>query len=215
VKKSIKRLLLLIIALLAWFGLILQLYLIVEVNLKSHSSLVAAIVRYFSFFTILTNLLVAICATAILFFPGSRWGKFFSRPSVQTAIALYILVVGLIYSVALRHVWSPTGLQLVADWVLHDIVPFLSVLYWAFFVPKNSFAWKNAFWWLLYPLLYLVYIMIRGEISHEYPYHFIDKNLLDWSQWTVNVLVIVAVFAVLAFLIVGISRLFYGKQRSL
>ena len=196
-----------IIALTAWFGLVLQLYLIVEAAPRNHLSLPAEVLRFFSYFTILTNLMVAISHTCILIRPSSRWGKFFSRPEVQNAIALYIGVVGLVYSIALRHVWNPTGWQLVADRVLHDLVPLLSILYWAFFVPKRSLQWKHPLWWLSYPAICLVLVLIRGALIDKYPYHFIDRNLLAWPEMIRNITVLLAVFAGLGFLIVGISRL--------
>lgn len=49
-----------IIFVLGWFALLLQLYLII---LHRVSSLPETIVRFFSFFTIQTNILVALCFT--------------------------------------------------------------------------------------------------------------------------------------------------------
>jgi hypothetical protein len=197
-----------IIAMMAWFGLVLQLYLIVKAIPGNHLSLASEIFRYFSYFTILTNLLVAISLTSILISPHSRWGKFFGRPEVQSAIALYIGVVGITYSVALRHVWNPKGWQLVADRILHDAVPIIYVLYWAFFVRKQTLQWKHPLWWLLYPAFYLVFVVIRGILINKYPYHFIDRNLLSWPEMIRNIAVLFAVFVVLGFLMVGVNRLF-------
>jgi hypothetical protein len=197
-----------IIALLAWLGLALQLYLMVETAIAKNASLPAEILRFFSYFTILTNLLVAICMTSILIKPASGGARFFSRPSVQTAITLYIGVVGLVYITALRHIWNPVGRQLVADRMLHYMVPLLFVLYWAFFVRKQSLQWRHPLWWLLYPAIYLVYVLIRGALMHVYPYYFIDATQLSWQQMMLNISVLLAVFAGLGFLLVGINRLF-------
>jgi hypothetical protein len=211
----IKTILLAIIAISGWYGLVLQLYLIIQTARLKELSLVAEVVRYFSYFTILTNLLVAICVTSVLLDRRSRTGRIFSRPAVQSGIALYILVVGITYSVALRQIWNPVGLQLVADRVLHDVIPVLYTLYWAFFVPKNSFRWSDPLWWLVYPFVYLVYVMIRGGFIDEYPYYFLDPVLFDWSGVWMSIAVLFAGFAALGYLMVGISRLFYQKQRSL
>jgi hypothetical protein len=211
----IKTILLAIIAISGWYGLVLQLYLIIQTARLKGLSLVAEVVRYFSYFTILTNLLVAICVTSVLLNRRSSTGRIFSRPAVQSGIALYILVVGITYSVALRQIWNPVGLQLVADRVLHDVIPVLYTLYWAFFVPKNSFRWSDPLWWLVYPFVYLVYVMIRGGFIDEYPYYFLDPVLFDWSGVWMSIAVLFAGFAALGYLMVGISRLFYQKQRSL
>jgi hypothetical protein len=197
-----------IIALLALTGLSLQLYLVVQNAMANNISLATELLRYFSYFTILTNLLVAVCVTSLLLRPVSRPGRFFSKPAVQAAITLYIGVVGIVYIVALRHVWNPTGLQSVADRMLHYMVPVLFVMYWAFFVPKESLQWQHPLWWLLYPAIYLVYVLIRGALVDVYPYHFIDKTQLSWPEMMLSIGVLLAVFAGLGFLMVGINRLF-------
>jgi hypothetical protein len=205
----IKTVLLTMIAVLVWYGLVLQLYLIIQKAREVGTPLFGEVVRYFSYFTILTNLFVAVCVTAILLSPRSRMGQYFSKPAIQSGIALYILVVGLTYSVALRHIWNPVGLQYIADRVLHDAIPVLFIVYWAFFVPKDSLKWGDPLWWLVYPLVYIVYVMIRGEFVNEYPYYFLDPQLFNWPGVWMSIAVLTAVFAGLGFLMVGISRLFY------
>jgi hypothetical protein len=71
---------------------------------------------------------------------------------VQTAIALYISLVGLGYSVLLPRL----GIQKVADTLLHDVIPVLYVLYWVNFTPKGLMQGKDALRWLIFPLAYLV-----------------------------------------------------------
>ena len=211
----IKTVLLAIIAILGWYGLLLQLYLIIEAARAKELSMAAEVIRFLSYFTILTNLLVAICVTFILLNPRSRPGRFFARPVVQSGIALYILVVGITYSVALRHIWNPVGLQAVADRILHDVIPVFYILYWAFFVPKDSLRWSDPLWWLVYPFVYLVYVMIRGQFINEYPYYFLDPTLFDWPGVWMSIAVLFGAFAGLGYLMVGISRLFYTRPRTL
>lgn len=202
------------IALFAWFGLVLQLYLMIRMALENNVSLPAELLRFFSYFTILTNLLVAVCLTCVLVSPGSWWGKFFSRSSVQSAVALYIGVVGLVYMVALRHIWNPQGLQLVADGVLHYIVPFLYVLYWIFLSPSETLQWRHALIWQIYPACYLIFVLIRGALMNVYPYYFLDRNVYDWSRIIVHISILIGVFMVLGFLLVGLTRLFKTRTQT-
>jgi len=95
-------------ATLAWTGLGLQFYITLGQSMATGKTLVSAITFYLSFFTILTNLLVA-SATTFSSLGSSRLGRFFSQPAVLTAIAIYILVVGVVYSLVLRELWAPTG----------------------------------------------------------------------------------------------------------
>ena len=211
----IRTLLLVIIAIVGWYGLVLQLYLIIKKAGEEGTPMAGEVFRYFSYFTILTNLQVAVCVTFILLSPRSHAGRFFARPAVQSAIALYIMVVGITYSVALRHIWNPTGLQMVADRVLHDVIPVLFIFYWAFFVPKNSLTWSDPLWWLIYPFLYLVFVMTRGAITGEYPYYFLDPVSVEWPGVWMSIAILFVGFAALGYLMVGISRLFYRQPHTL
>jgi hypothetical protein len=76
-------------------------------------------IAYFSFFTILTNLIIAVGLTCSLLLADSRWGSFFSL----SGTALYTAIVGALYSFLLRHLWNPEGSQKIADVLLHDVVP--------------------------------------------------------------------------------------------
>ena len=53
----------------------------------------------------------------------SKLGAFFSRPSVRTAIACYIIVVSAVYYAILRKLWNPEGLQYLADTIEHCVAP--------------------------------------------------------------------------------------------
>jgi hypothetical protein len=113
----------------------------------------------------------------------SRWGGFFSKPTVITAITLYITVVGATYNLILRSLWKPEGLQQIVDELLHVVVPLLFIFYWLFFAPKMSLRWKDVLPWLLYPLIYVILILFRGGLSGYYPYPFIDVNLLGYIKY--------------------------------
>jgi hypothetical protein len=100
-----------------WFVIGLQYYLTVG---KADGDLVLAATRLLSFFTILTNILVALAMTLPWLAPESRFSAFFSRPSVRTAIARYIIVVSAIYYAILRKLWNPEGLQ-ISRWLLYPL----------------------------------------------------------------------------------------------
>ncbi|MGE0240648.1 MAG: Pr6Pr family membrane protein, partial [Parvibaculaceae bacterium] len=56
-----------------------------------------SLVFFFSFFTILSNILAVLCLAASAYSGASRPLAFFRSPGVQTAVALYMLVVAVIY----------------------------------------------------------------------------------------------------------------------
>jgi hypothetical protein len=201
------------IALLAWIALILRLYLTATASLAPGASRAVLIANYFSFFTILTNLLVAFATTLSSVAPSSRWGSMFSRPVAASAIAIYIGVVGVTYSFLLRDLWHPQGAEKIADVLLHDFVPLAFVAYWLFFVSKGWLRWKDTLYWLPYPLIYFVYSLIRGAVTGWYPYPFIDVNSLGYARVIINAAMLVCGFLVVALLTVVGDRLL-GKQIS-
>ncbi len=204
---STTRTVMAVIAVVAWFALLLQLFLMIATAAKA--DWLRALVNYFSFFTILSNLLVAVDLSLPLLAPAAAPGRFFARPSAQSAIAVYIAVVGITYTLLLRHLWNPQGAQKIADVLLHDVVPVLYVGFWTIFVPKATLRWPHAVQWLAYPIAYMVYTLLHGFISGWYPYYFIDVGALGYPRALVN-----AAAILLAFLGLGLLAVAIGRVRS-
>ncbi|MEO6638860.1 MAG: Pr6Pr family membrane protein, partial [Ginsengibacter sp.] len=131
---------------------------------------------------------------------------FFSNQKVLTAIAMYITIVGLVYNTILRFQWQPKGLQLIVDELLHSVIPVLFIVFWFLFVPKAYLKAKDIFPWLLYPLFYIIYILIRGSINGVYPYPFVDVVQLGFSKVFLNSGILVMVFVAFSFLYVALDR---------
>jgi hypothetical protein len=121
-------------------------------------------------------------------------------------MAIYIAIVGITYSLLLRHLWNPKGPQRVCDILLHDLVPALYVAYWLLFVPKGALRWKDVFYWLPYPLIYFCYSLIRGAAVGWYPYPFIDASKLGYLQVLANAATLVCAFLAVSLLAVAIGR---------
>lgn len=190
-------------AVLGWFALASQLYLIIQNRVVSVAE---TIVRYFSFFTILTNLIVAVCVTVLLLKPNSKWGSWFSKSTTLTAITVYITIVGVVYNVILRFLWKPQGLQYVTDELLHTIIPLLFILYWFLFVPKKGLQYKQFLPWLIYPLLYVIYTAIHGAISGYYPYPFINVTELGYGKVLINTGGLLLAFSMLSLFLIAVAK---------
>jgi hypothetical protein len=204
------RLFLTVIAVLGWFALAAQFYLILE---NRAASVPETIIRYFSFFTILTNLLVALCCTFRLIQPAGEAHYFFTRNSVTTAIAVYITIVGIVYNVILRILWNPAGLARLVDELLHTVIPVLFIIFWLLCIPKSHLRWSNMFTWLLYPLVYLIYILLRGAYTGYYPYPFTDVGQLGYHKVFINGLGMLGAFLAVSILFIATDRLI-KKERA-
>jgi len=194
------------LALLAWCSVLLQCYLSLQLATQNGKSIGSGLEVFSSYFTVLTNLLVCVSLTLSLAAPSSTAGRWCSRPSTVAGIATSITFVGLSYHFLLRHTWNPQGTRLIADVLLHYVVPALYVLYWWFTASKAKLGWMYPVAWSIYPTLYLVYALIRGSIIGSYPYPFIDAAALGYGRTMRNALGLLFVFIALGCLFVALSR---------
>ncbi|MBO9619992.1 MAG: Pr6Pr family membrane protein [Niabella sp.] len=187
----------LIFALLGWFAIIAQFVLMLQ---NSVTFLSETIIRFFSFFTILTNIMTAV------FFTSQAVGKRKYRAGVLTAVTVYITIVGLVYQVLLRHLWAPVGLQKVVDELLHSVIPVLTIVYWYRYEDHRNVLYRQITGWLFYPLAYLSYILVRGYFSGFYPYPFVDVVQLGLRQVLINAFFLFILFGIIAFLFVFVGK---------
>ncbi len=184
-----------LLAVIAWSSLVLQFF------LKTGSA-----INFFSFFTVQCNILVAVTATCVAFLSETSIGKFFTSLSVQTAIALYIFIVALVYNTVLRGLVPLAGWGLFVDTMLHVVVPILYLLYWGLIRTKGNLEYRNGAYWLLFPFIYLVYSMIRGAVTGWYPYPFLNAAENSYGRVSINIAVMIAVFLIAGLILIAITR---------
>jgi len=162
--------------------------------------------RFLSFFTILTNLLAAAALLWPVLWPESAVARFLSRPAVRTAIAGYILMVGVVYYLLLLGLSHREGLSLAIEHILHSVTPLLFVIDWVLFVPKAGVRWQIGFTALIFPLTYAAWILVYGAVSGWYPYPFIDVTELGYAQVAANIVALVMAFLLVELMLVAIGR---------
>ena len=192
--------------LLGWAGLRSQLYLIFYSRWALGASLLGGLLSFFSYFTVLTNTLVATVLTCALTSRESAARRWFLQPWVSSGIAVSIAVVGLAYNVLLRHLWHPEGWQWLADELLHDVMPLLFLAWWWLCVPKGTLRLRHIALWVIYPLLYFAYALLRGHLLATYPYPFIDVDTLGYPQVFVNAGGLLAGFVLIALVVIALDR---------
>jgi hypothetical protein len=178
----------------AWSALLLQLLLVI-LNHDSTTGVVTAIVNYFSFFTILSNILVAVMMTALAMNPIRESAAF---GPLRLDSLLMITITGLVYLIVLAPLWNPQGWQAVADYGLHYVVPLLVLVGYGVFGPRPRLSFGNILPALAIPAVWIGYTLIRGAIVNWYPYPFIDVDKHGYGMVTINILVILVIALVLA-----------------
>lgn len=193
-------------ACLGWSALAIQMYLVFWVRWQEQASLLGGLVNFFSYFTVLSNTLVAVVLSHAAFGREGSARRFFLAPATASGITASIVLVGLAYSLLLRHLWQPEGWQWLADELLHDVMPLVFVVYWWCCVEKGSLRLRHLLAWLLYPLVYFAYVLLRGHTIGVYPYPFIDVASLGFTQVLVNALAILLGFIAIGLLLLGLDH---------
>jgi len=195
------------VAALSWATLLLQLYLSLQMSIRSGQGAAHGLWMYLAFFTVLTNLLVAVTLTIPLLAPRTRWGNLFARPETINGVTVNIMLVGIAYNVLLRNSWSPQGAQWLADELLHDVMPLLFVAYAWVLSHERIGAFVPRLVWAIWPIAFFLYALLRGAVSGFYPYPFINVAYLGYGRVLINALAILAGYFVL-------SALWYWLERS-
>ncbi len=182
-----------VLAALTWATLALQFTLSVRAE-----GLGLALVNLLGYFTILTNLFVALVLTVPALAPASAAGKRFARADVQLSAVASIIIVGLVYHALLAGQWDPQGWDLVSDTGLHTVVPIGFTLHWLLAAPKEALTRTRVATVMLYPVAYTVYVLLRGELLGRYPYFFIDVNTLGYAAAVRNTTGILLLFLLVA-----------------
>jgi hypothetical protein len=174
---------------------------------KTGTALASASLHFFSFFTIQTNLLVAAAFLVPVVWRNSAVGRFLSRASVRTAIAGYIIIVGVVFYFLLSHLEPPGGPELFFERVLHYVTPPLFVLDWLLFVPRGEVGWRVGLLSLGFPAGYAAYTLLHGAASGWYPYPFLDVSELGYRDALANMAGLVLAFLALELALVAADRL--------
>lgn len=185
--------------LISLFSLVTQFILMMK---NSEVGVFDTIVRFFSYFTILSNILVSICFSVILF----NFSSFFKSYKTQTAITVYISIVAIVYNIILRFIWEPTGLQRIVDELLHVVNPIIFVVYWFLFKNEISMPYKFLFKIIQFPIFYLCIVLLIGNYSNHYPYPFLDVNSIGYINVILNSIGISSAFILVSLLFIFICN---------
>jgi FAR-17a/AIG1-like protein len=119
---------------------------------------------------------------------------------------VYMTVVGVVFSVLLRDV----DLGSLRPWinvVLHYVMPVVVVADW---LLRPGTARGSGRDWLLVPagpLVYVVYVLVRGAIVGWYPYPFLDPRRGGYGRVAVHVVAIVTLFLLTQWAVGATARL--------
>ena len=199
-------------ALIAWFGFALQIVLFLQIGRTG----LEAFLLLTSYFTTFSNIIAALCLTAVALSWNAPPARFFRKPRVAGAAAVYTCASSLIYILGLRHLWDPQGWVLLADILLHYVMPILYAVFWVAFAPKGRLRPWDAVGFLVVPLAYAAYVLARALATGFFPYPILDVGRVGWAAAVANGALLAAVFLALGAFLVLADRLLAraGSRRA-
>lgn len=166
------------------------------------SSLSGTLGNFFSFFTILSNIL----GTLVFLAGGAALAA--GRRSVpdllRGAAALYLVITGIVYGIALAHYDTPEVIPWV-NVVVHRVTPAVFAADWLIDPPRRAPRFPRALVWLIFPLLYLLYTLLRGAVVDWYPYPFLDPRVHGYAAVAVGCVLVAAAFLAVAWLLCRVA----------
>jgi hypothetical protein len=191
----------LLVAVVAVVALVLQLVLVVQghgvLDETDPPGLAARLVRLVSYFTVLSNVMVAITS--------ARSALGLDRPDehrvwrvLRLDALVGIAVTGAVHLLLLRGLLDLDGADLVADTLLHRVVPPLFVVVWLLAGPRGRLEVRDVAWATAYPVVYEVWTYVHGRATGFWPYPFTDVDELGLPRALVNGLAVLVLFAALA-----------------
>ena len=131
--------------------------------------------NFFSYFTVVSNVLFAAVLVGLVARPSLRDVDSFG--TLRGTAALGIIVTGLVYAVLLAPASADVDVTLRwVDLVLHTVAPLFGLVDWVVDPPRRRPAVAAAAGWLVLADAWLAYTMIRGPIVDWYPYPFLDPQ---------------------------------------
>jgi hypothetical protein len=168
-------------------------------------------VNYFSYFTIDSNLI----AVSVLLVSAAWWNEPVSPrlDLFRGAAVVYMSITGIVFTLLLSNTDVDTAIPWV-NTVVHELMPLVMVADWLLNPPAERLTLRQGVLWLSFPLLWIVYTVVRGAIVNRYPYPFVDPANGGYASVTAYcVAILVAMLAVSAITVALANAAGSGRRR--
>lgn len=171
---------------------------------------IARLIFYFSFFTILSSLALGIgCLLTIVNPHYQSQGMTVLRMDG----VIGVIITGLVYNISLRAIHHPELLLLkITNECLHVIVPILGVIGWLLFDPRLRIAKRSILYAAIPPIIYVFYTFIKGAITGFYPYPLLDVGQIGYLRAILNTSLVALVFLLFAVLLYFLDNYWLVKR---
>lgn len=168
-------------------ALLLQFVVAIPEYLDQEYSLIGALLKYFSYFTILTNIVIVLIYLGALA-KGQRWLAPFRSPINRSTAAGAILLVMVFFHFFIAPTLTNSGPLFLSDTILHYATPVLYLVWFALFNRSGTLKWSDLPKMLIFPAVYLIWIMGRGAITGEHPYAVLETETHGYAKVALGIL---------------------------
>lgn len=191
-------------------GLGLYRYEIAENMLGNNTSAIGRIIDTYSYFTIWSNVIVAIVMTVLAISPANR-GKIFKVLRLDSLVM--ITVTGILYWMLLAAGSQSQGIDRIGNVFDHTITPIVTVVVWLLVGPRNWIRWWMVPAALIIPVIWAAYTLIRGSVINAYPYPFLNVAKYGLPSVLTTIGAITVFGVILGLIFWGVDALLSGKAR--
>lgn len=161
------------------------------------------LLRFFSYFTVQSNLLVLAASASLAWDPridGRVWRV------LRLDALLGIAVTGIVFVTVLLPLVELDGLAAWANAGLHYVAPVGTLVGWWLFGPRPRIDGRTLALAFAWPVAWLACTLVHGHLDGWYPYPFLDAAELGYARVGRNVAAILAGACALAVALQWIER---------
>jgi hypothetical protein len=168
--------------------------------------------NFFSFFTIQSNVLAALALVLAALVRRDERSRTFD--ALRGAATFYIAITGVVFSLLLSGLQEDLDTHIGwVNFVVHYLIPVVVVADWFVDPPQHRLGIGVALAWLVYPLAWFAYTLIRGSAVDWYPYPFVDVERHGYGGVLARGVVFAVAFALGAVLFAWVSDRRSGATR--
>ena len=155
----------------------------------------------FKYFTLQSNLIVTIY---FLMFLVSKYRdkKMFSN--LFGGVVVYISITSFVFILFIERLVSPTGFGFFGSVLNHYITPVLVMTFLYKYKDDYNFSFSNIRIWIIYPVSYLLILVIIGAFTNNYLYPFFQVEDVGVLGLLISLFGIIILFTILSFSLVKI-----------
>ena len=161
--------------------------------------------NFLGYFTIQSNLIVAVALAVTLVAAARRKRADLAVSVLRGAATVYIATTGIVYNTLLTGANVSASVPWSND-IVHKIIPVYAVLDWLLFSDRARLLLRHVWWFLLYPAVWTTVVLVRGATDGWVPYPFLDPAQ-GYGVVAIYVVGIAVSITLLGILVVGMSRL--------